>query len=127
MFRAGYREVAKDLFGKVIKVNSTAVEVLDAEGYPRKENDKAPYTPVVTMKPGEVFCPRHRGGILVLIACHDGNRPGGCVLIRKIIKDGRVVNGPGRVAEALGIKQPGTRGVMAHKEGVITLSLDGAQ
>ncbi len=119
IFEQNHKAAARSLVGKVIKVGAVEVTILSAEGYPMAENNRAPYTPVTTMKPGSVFCPRHRGGLLVLVACHDGGAPGGCVLIRKARVNGQLVNGPGRVAAALGIVKPDATGrITENKKGL---------
>lgn len=125
MFKVTYDRLARDLADKTLKVGTVEVQILQAEGYPRRENVRAPYTPVLTMDAGRVLCPKHRGALLVLIACQDGDGAGGCVLLRKIMKDGRVVNGPGRVAEALGITDADTRGSLSVKGDKIVLTIDG--
>lgn len=124
MFANEYRTVAHALVGKTIQLDAHSIQILEAEGYSKKSNQSAPYTPITTMRPGQIFCPRHRGGLLVLVACHDRNAPGGCVLIRKIQKNGRIINGPGRVAQALGITEPETRGVIKQRPDHLTIFLD---
>lgn len=124
MFANEYRSVANTLVGKTIRLDDQSIQILETQGYSRKSNQSAPYTPVTKMRPGQIFCPRHRGGLLVLVACHDRNAPGGCVLIRKIQKDGRVINGPGRVARALGITEPETHGIIKQQGDQLAFFID---
>lgn len=110
MLDQSFKKLARSIKGFVIAVGDRKVEVLEAQGYARHENEDHPYTPVLDMKSGEFFCPPHRGGLLLLIACSDGGKPGGCVLVRKVKVGDTIVNGPGRVCQALGIEVPVERG-----------------
>lgn len=109
-FQQSCKPLAKALVGKTLKVGEKSFQILKAEGYPRKDNEKGIYAPILEMRPGTVYCPPHRGGLLFLIACLDGQGPGGCVLIREVSLDGAVIKGPGRVTEALGIVEPKSEG-----------------
>jgi 3-methyladenine DNA glycosylase Mpg len=123
LFSQSHKQLAKSLTGKKIRVGEIEAEILKAEGYSRRENEAPTYAPVLKMKPGSVYCPRHRGGLLVLIACNDGESPGGCVLIRKVSIDGTTHNGPGRVAQALGIDESKTEGRLKESNGTLTLHI----
>lgn len=123
-FQQSYRQLAKALIGRTFTFKRKEVEILQAQGFPRTENEAPLYAPVIDMKPGEVFCPRHRGGILLLIACLDGNGPGGCILIRKVKIGDETYNGPGRVSEALKIEEHKTTGRISEVRGNLILEID---
>lgn len=106
LFRNSYKAAASAVQGKRLVVGSRAGWILKAKGFSRAQNDEGVYRPVIDMKPGQVFCPRMRNAILILVACFDGEEPGGCVLIDEIELNGLIVKGPGRVSEALGLEEP---------------------
>ncbi|MFA5935572.1 MAG: hypothetical protein WC787_01830 [Patescibacteria group bacterium] len=123
IFEQNCKPLAKSLVGQVLKVGNQEVEILQAQGYPRTDNEQGIYVPILDMKPGSVFCPQHRGGLLFLVACSDGGKPGGCVLIRKVRVDGNVISGPGRVAEALGVEKVGSTGRITNSREKLTLHM----
>jgi len=107
-------------------VGQRRVTIMDAQGYPKAENDTGVYKPVVDMAPGEVFVPRHRNAFLFLVACKDGEERGGCVLVREIEIDGKLYKGPGMVTQALGIQTHGATGKLHERDiGELSLSMDG--
>jgi len=123
-FDQSYGKLAKALVGRTLVVGKTEVEVLAAQGYSRESNSDPLYEPVISKNPGEIYCPRHRGAILLLIACKDKSLEGGCVLIRKI-KIGEVeYSGPGLVSEALGITEHKSTGQIREVRGKLVLSMD---
>ena len=103
-------EVAKQLVGKTIIVGTVSATVLVAEGYTRKQNESGLYKPILDMPPGQLYCPQHRNAILVLISTRYRGKPGGCVLLRAVEVNGSICEGPGRVAECLGIIHSKTMG-----------------
>lgn len=115
MFDQSCKQLARSIKGSILVLGSIKAEIVEAEGYSRRENESDPYAPVLNMQPGEFFCPRHRAALLLLIACPDNGKQGGCVLIRKVKIDERVVSGPGRVCQALGIGDPMTKGKMTQR------------
>ena len=126
IFELPYKPLAKELVGKTMVVGQHRVTIMDAQGYPRSENDTGVYKPVVDMQPGEVFVPRHRNAFLFLIACKDGENTGGCVLVREIELDGHLYKGPGTVTQALGIQTHAATGKLHEREiGELSLSMDG--
>jgi len=111
LFEQGYRQLARALIGRKLVYDGMAeVEITKAQGYSRKENESPLYEPLLTMKPGEVYCPRYRGAILILIACLDGDESGGCVLLRAVKLGEAVRKGPAAVAIALSVTDHKTRG-----------------
>lgn len=102
--------VATQLLGKTVIAGTISADILSAQGYGRKENESGLYKPILTMQPGQLYCPRQRNSILVLISTFDRGRPGGCILLRAIEKDSQICEGPGRVSECLGIVHPRTTG-----------------
>jgi 3-methyladenine DNA glycosylase Mpg len=125
MFKQTPAALAKALMGQTLRIGHRVAEILEAQGYAKRDNEQGIYKPILELNPGQVFCPQFRTGILVLVACYDrGEEPGGCVLIRKVKVDGKVVSGPGRVAEALGITESGTYGRMSETQDGLSLKLD---
>ncbi|TAK04761.1 hypothetical protein EPO33_02065 [Patescibacteria group bacterium] len=119
-----HKELARQLMGAQLIVGGVAATILEAQGYSRKENSDPLYRPLLALPPGSVYCPRRRNAILTLIACRDGGEPGGCILLRTIEVDGAVVQGPGRVSEALGITTHAQQGTLVpHGDDVIELQL----
>lgn len=124
LFEFSHKELAKALLGRTIVVESRNVVILEAKGFSRKENDAGIYKPIVFLQPGQVYCPRSRNAILLLIACKDGMDIGGCVLVRAIEVDGAVVEGPGRVSDALGITDAKAQGLVRElPDGTLTLEM----
>lgn len=115
MLEQSHKKLARALKGVTLVHDGRTAEVLAAQGFNSRENEGHPYNPVLTMKPGEFFCPKFRGGLLLLIASLDGSKPGGCVLVRKVRINGTIVNGPGRVCEALGFDSPVNKGKIRVK------------
>jgi len=123
-FEQGHKSLAKALVGRKLMVGGIEVEILSAQGFSRKENEAPLYEPILSKVPGEVYCPRNRGAILLLVACQDVSLPGGCVLIRKV-KIGEVEhNGPGKVTEALGITEHKSEGQLREVRGKLVLEMD---
>ncbi len=110
MFDQSCKMLARSLKGHTLVIGDKKAEILTAQGYAKRQNEGHPYTPVLEMKPGEFFCPQHRGSQLLLIACPDNGKPGGCVLIRKVKIGDEVFDGPGRVCKALGFEDPVRKG-----------------
>lgn len=125
IFELSFRPLAKELIGRTMVVGSHRVTIMDAKGYPKSDNDTGVYKPVVDMKPGEVFVPRHRNAFLFLIACKDGENTGGCVLVREIEMGGQLIKGPGMVTQALGIQTHAATGRINEREIELSLSMDG--
>ncbi|MBI3421271.1 MAG: hypothetical protein HY006_04345 [Candidatus Sungbacteria bacterium] len=109
-------KAARGLLGKLIIVGKITAAVLAAQGYTREDNEKGIYEPIVDMAPGEVFCPRQRNSIYLLIATLDHGQRGGCVLIRAVEVGGVNYNGPGVVSQALGIGEPRITGHTEWKD-----------
>jgi 3-methyladenine DNA glycosylase Mpg len=103
------KEVAQKLLGKTMVFKNTRGIILKAEGFRRKTNTGI-YKPIAEMAPGGVYCPRVRNSIIILIATFDNGRPGGCVLIKAAKIKNEVYNGPGKVAEQMGIVEPRSTG-----------------
>jgi len=103
------KKVAVDLLGRVMQVGQLFATILDAEGYTREQNTGL-YTPVVSMEPGSVYCPRRHNTVLLLLATYDQGERGGCVLVREVEIDGILYKGPGKVTACLGIDQHGMVG-----------------
>lgn len=101
---------AQRLLGKLLIVGSTEAWVLRTEGFSRSQNSTGIYKPILSMPPGDVYCPRSRNSILLLVVTQDGSDTGGCVLIRAAEIGGVVFEGPGKVTEALGITEARTCG-----------------
>lgn len=118
-FQENFLRAAKEAVGKKIKVGAKEAEVLEAQGFSRRENDTPLYTPILSMQPGQVYCPRYRGAILFLVACRDG----GCALIKKISINGTVHKGPGKVSEALGLTEHGQSGTLTESRGLLILRI----
>ncbi|GEM_PF-3061740 len=123
LLNQGYSSFAALIKGRRIKTTSSEIEIVEAVGYSRKDNSSPLYESILDVPAGTVYCPRYRGGILVLIACHDTGRPGGCVLLRKAKANGRIISGPGHVAEALGITIQKTKGYIVEDGEVLVLTL----
>lgn len=123
VFQQNCKPLAKALVGKKLKFGDHEAEILEAQGYPRKDNETGIYTPILEMRPGAVFFPRHRGVLLFLIACPEGNAPGGCVLIRKVRIGDTVHSGPGKVAQALGVEEAGSQGRLIEAKETLNLHI----
>lgn len=104
------KTVARQLLGKAFVCGPIEGTILGAVGYSRSENSSGIYAPVLKMAPGQVYCPRRRNAVLLLIVTQDGPSTGGCVLIRSIETGGQIYDGPGRVTSALGILDARTLG-----------------
>ena len=102
--------VAQAMLGKLLVVGETEGWVLRTEGSPRAKNATGIYKPMLEMAPGDVYCPRTRNSILLLIVTQDGVDIGGCVLIRSAEIGGTTFDGPGKVTEAFGITVPRVSG-----------------
>jgi 3-methyladenine DNA glycosylase Mpg len=122
-FQQSCKTLARALVGKTLRVGEKSFQILKAEGYPRKDNETGIYAPILEMRPGAVYCPPHRGGLLFLIACPDGQGPGGCVLIREVSFEGTAIKGPGRVAEALGITDAKSSGRLTEVKDSLNLQM----
>lgn len=126
LFDKSYERAADLICGRTLHAGGRRFTVMRAEGYSKKENEAPLYRPILTMRPGEVYCPRRRNAILVLIACSDGQGRGGCVFIRELrTSTGGVFPGPTAVSQALGIMVPKTTGrVRESPNGDLHLELD---
>lgn len=103
------KQVANKALLKTMIVGDEEFLILKAEGYPAEENNRGIYKPIYENgTPGDVYCPRARSSILLLIST--GN--GGCVLIRFAEVNGQVYDGPGKLTERIGILEPKQWGSM---------------
>ena len=97
--------VADLLLKKRFSVNNIRnIEIVEAQGFSRESGGREPYTPMLTMEPGTVYCVPYIGIPLLVIATLDDGERGGRVLIRSITVDGVVIKGPKKIAEKLGLK-----------------------
>ncbi len=103
------KAVAQALLGKVMIVGDVKAAILEAKGFRRATNTGI-YEPVTQMPAGDVYCPRVRNSIIILLATHDRGQIGGCVLIRVAEVEAVIYDGPGKVAERMGITVPKTSG-----------------
>lgn len=127
LFASSYKVAAKAVQGKRLVVGGRVGWILKAKGFSRVQNDAGVYRPVVEMKPGQIFCPRMRNAILILVACLDGDEPGGCVLIDEIELNGLIVKGPGRVSEALGLEDPKAFGRIREDGCDLVMDIEGVR
>lgn len=125
MFAVSYKDAASAAQGKRLVVGGRVAWVLRAKGFSRVQNDGGVYRPVMEMDPGQVFCPRMRNAILILVACYDGGKPGGCVLIDEIEIGGEIVKGPGRVSDALGLQEAKAVGQIREDGCDLVLEIEG--
>jgi hypothetical protein len=96
--------VAALLVDKVFSVDDVKnIVVLEAEGFGRESGKKHPYTPMLAMEPGDVYCAPFMGIPLLVIVTLDNGEMGGRVLIRRISVDGKVVKGPKKISQELGL------------------------
>lgn len=120
-FKPDYKQLAKALVGRKMIVGSKEVTILEAKGFPKRENETPLYLPIVSMQPGQIYCPRLRNAVLLLVACNDGANIGGCVLVKAIELDDEVIQGPGRVTAALGIEAKSTGHITERDDGTLEL------
>lgn len=105
------RTVADQLFGKHMVVGGKTVTIRNTQGFLREEGMRSLYEPMLTMEPGEVYCPKFAQSVLLVIATLDDGEKGGRVLIREIEHEGKVITGPGNVSKFLGIQVANMHGV----------------
>lgn len=122
-FSVGYKQAAKSLVGQKLVVGNREAEIVSAKGYSRKENEDPLYAPILDLEPGQVYCPRFRGAILLLIACNDGVSRGGCILVKEVRIGDEIHKGPGRVTAALGITEHGTTGAIKASRDKLCLKM----
>ena len=124
LFEFSYKEAAQATIGRTLVTGQGQCVILRAKGFSRASNDAPLYKPMLELRPGDVFTPRRRNAILLLTVCNDGSQSGGCVLIDAIEINGRVIEGPGRVSQALGLEIPKDPGRMVEREdGVLELRM----
>lgn len=118
LFQKNLKEFANDLLGRTLVAGSVQASILEVRRFPRKTNDTPHYRPMLTMRPGEVFTPMHRGSaILPLIVCNDSDgETGACVLIQSVEVNGEVVEKPGAVSKALGLTIPKDPGRVEERD-----------
>lgn len=104
------KDVAVALKGQAIDVGNLEAVILDTKGYTKEENSKGDYRDMLEMPPGQIYCPLSNSHVILLITALDKGEQGGCVLVKAIELDGKIIKGPALVARALGITQRGTRG-----------------
>ena len=124
IFQKKLKEFASELIGRTLVAGPTQAVILETRTFPRKQNDTPNYQPMLTMRPGEVFTPLHRGvAILPLIVCNDADgQTGACVLIQSIEVAGSMISKPGAVSKALGITVPKDPGrIEEHADGSLEL------
>lgn len=118
LFDLNYKDLAKRMIGKTLIAGQINAVILDAAGYALAENEKdGLYRPMLGMRAGDLYTPRRRNAILTLVVCNDRGLAGACVLIRAIEINGQVVEGPGKVSQALGFTKPKDPGHLEELEG----------
>lgn len=107
LFTLGVHELAQALQGQELELpDGRVITITQTEGYPRSQNDRGVYKPMLEMSPGQVFIPRVMSAFVFLIVALDGKQAGACVRIVGIdTPEAGEIGGGGRVSKYVGFTE----------------------
>jgi 3-methyladenine DNA glycosylase Mpg len=91
-------EVARDLVGRVIDVDGKRAEIVETEAFEGGEQTSRRHC--MLLAPGQIGVMSYRGLHFMNVGSEAAGVPS-CVLIRSVIVNGQMCEGPGRVGKAL--------------------------
>ncbi|MBW2966368.1 DNA-3-methyladenine glycosylase, partial [Candidatus Woesearchaeota archaeon] len=97
-YRKKAKEVAKELIGKKIEANGLVAEIVETEAY--EGGEQTARRGCMRLAPGQIGVMPYRGLHFLNIGTKEAGTPS-CVLVRAVMIDDEIVDGPGRVGKRL--------------------------
>ena len=127
ILKLGVHDLASQLQGRELQLpDGRVVTITQTEAYPRADNDRGVYKPMLDMRPGQVFVARVQSAFTFLIVALDGKLSGACVRIIGIdTPEAGEIEGGGRVGKYVGFTEHRQVGRIEERAGKLKLVMEG--
>ena len=119
IFKLPVADLAQALQGRELGLpGGRVVTITQTDAFPRDQNEKGVYKPMLDMRPGQVFVARVQSAFMFLIVALDGKLSGACVRIIGIdTPEAGEIEGGGRVGKYVGFTEHRQVGLIEERAG----------
>lgn len=127
LFQNDVDALASALIGRAIGLpDGRRCVPTSTRAFPRRDNEKGIYKPMLDMRPGDVFVARQQSAFLFLVVSFDADGNGACVLVDGAVIGGNAFDGPGRVGGGIGFTAHRQTGSLVERpDGSLALEFTG--